>query len=90
MNGSADGEYTLLWHFGQQEHHHDTIRNRNNGRVKHICHRASHAHNGTDNHADDPHESSQNTDENEVFRIQLLFHAYVASSLCRKTKMWCG
>ena len=89
MNGGTDGKYPFLWHFGQQKHHHDTIRNSNNGRVKHIGHRASHAHNGADNHADNPHEGSQDTDENKVFRIQLLFHAH-ASSLYWKIKMWCS
>ena len=56
LNGGTDGKYPFLWHFGQQKHHHDTIRNSNNGRVKHIGHRASHAHNGADNHANNPHE----------------------------------
>ena len=57
LNYGANGKHAFLRNLSQQEHHNDAIRDRNNGRVKYICHRASHAHIGADNHANNPHKS---------------------------------
>ena len=32
------------------------------------------AHYGADNHANDPHERSQNTDQDKILRIQFFVH----------------
>lgn len=74
LDCAADGEHAFLRDFCQQQHHHDSVGDCYDSRIKYVGNGSGNAHYGADNHANDPHERSQNADQDKIPCIQLLIH----------------